>query len=288
MSILIDENTKLIVQGATGRDGSFHTKKMIADGTDVVGGVTPGKGGRDMDGLPIFNSVAEAKEATGANASVIFVPAKFAAAAIREASDAGMPVIVCITEGVPVLDMMEIYHTVHARGQVLIGPNCPGLISPGKCKIGIMPASIHRRGRIGVISRSGTLTYEVVHALTTAGLGQSTCIGIGGDPIIGTGYIDLLERFEADDDTDAVVLIGEIGGDAEERAAEYIREKMKTPVVAFISGRSAPKGKRMGHAGAIISGGQGTAEAKVAAFESAGVPVADTPSAIPGLVAERI
>ena len=288
MSILIDENTKLIVQGATGRDGSFHTKRMMADGTRIVAGVTPGKGGRDMDGLPIFNSVVEAMEATGANASVIFVPAKFAAGAVMEASDAGVPVIICITEGVPVLDMMEIYHTVHGRGQVLIGPNCPGLISPGKCKIGIMPASIHRQGRIGVISRSGTLTYEVVHALTGAGMGQSTCIGIGGDPIIGTGYLDLLERFEADQDTDAVVLIGEIGGDAEERAAEYIREKMKTPVVAFISGRSAPKGKRMGHAGAIISGGQGTAEAKVEAFEAANVPVAETPSAIPALIAERI
>jgi succinyl-CoA synthetase alpha subunit len=288
MSILIDENTKVIVQGATGRDGSFHTKKMIADGTRIVGGVTPGKGGSELDGLPIFNTVAEAKEATGANASVIFVPARFAAGAVMEASDAGMPLIVCITEGVPVLDMMEIYYTVHSRGQVLIGPNCPGLISPGKCKIGIMPAPIHKKGRIGVISRSGTLTYEVVHALTGAGMGQSTCIGIGGDPIIGTGYLDLLERFEADPDTDAVVLIGEIGGDAEERAAEYIAEKMKTPVVAFISGRSAPEGKRMGHAGAIISGGQGTAEAKVAAFEAAGVPVADTPSAIPALIAERI
>lgn len=288
MSILINRDTRVIVQGATGRDGSFHTQKMIADGTNIVAGVTPGKGGTELDGLPIFDTVAEARKATEANASVIFVPARFAAAAIKEASEAGMPVIICITEGVPVLDMMEIYHTVHSRGQVLIGPNCPGLISPGKCKIGIMPASIHKEGNIGVISRSGTLTYEVVHALSGAGMGQSTCVGIGGDPIIGTGYLDLLERFEADDDTDAVVLIGEIGGDAEERAAEYIAEKMKTPVVAFISGRSAPKGKRMGHAGAIISGGQGTAEAKVAAFEAVGVPVADTPSAIPALVAERI
>jgi len=288
MSILIDENTKVMVQGATGRDGSFHTGKMVQDGTKIVAGVTPGKGETDVNGVPIFNTVTEAKEATGADASVIFVPAKFASSAIREASDAGMPLIICITEGVPVLDMVEIYHLVHSRGQVLIGPNCPGLISPGKSKIGIMPTSIHKQGNVGVISRSGTLTYEVVHELTRAGLGQSTCIGVGGDPIIGTGYIDLLERFEADEDTDAVVLIGEIGGDAEERAAEYIRENMKTPVVSFISGRSAPKGKRMGHAGAIISGGMGTAEAKVAAFEAAGVPVAETPGEIPGLVKKRL
>ena len=288
MSILIDENTRVIVQGVTGRDGSFHARRMRDDGTQIVGGVTPGKGGSDVDGIPVFNTVAEAKEATGANASVIFVPARFATDAIKEASDAGMPLIACITEGVPVLDMVEIYHTVHSRGQVLIGPNCPGLISPGKCKIGIMPASIHQPGGVGVISRSGTLTYEVVHALTGAGMGQSTGIGIGGDPIIGTGYLDLLERFEADPETEAVVIIGEIGGDSEERAAEFIAANMDTPVVAFISGRSAPKGKRMGHAGAIISGGQGTAEAKVAAFEAAGVPVADTPSAIPGLVARQL
>lgn len=288
MSILIDENTKVIVQGATGRDGSFHTGRMKADGTNIVGGVTPGKGGTNLDGIPIFNSVAEAKKATGADASVIFVPARFASAAVKEASDAGIPVIICITEGVPVLDMVEIYHLVRSRGQVLVGPNCPGLISPGKSKIGIMPASIHKQGNIGVISRSGTLTYEVVHALSNAGMGQSTCVGIGGDPIIGTGYLDLLERFEADEGTDAVVLIGEIGGDAEERAAEYIKASMKTPVVAFISGRSAPEGKRMGHAGAIISGGKGTAEAKVEAFEAVGVPVADTPSAIPALVAEKL
>lgn len=288
MSILIDENTKVIVQGATGRDGSFHAGRMKADGTKIVAGVTPGKGGTDVDGIPIFNSVAEARKATGAEASVIFVPARFASAAVKEASDAGIPVIICITEGVPVLDMVEIYHLVRSRGQVLIGPNCPGLISPGKSKIGIMPASIHKKGNIGVISRSGTLTYEVVHALSNAGMGQSTCVGIGGDPIIGTGYLDLLERFEADEGTDAVVLIGEIGGDAEERAAEYIQSSMKTPVVAFISGRSAPEGKRMGHAGAIISGGKGTAVAKVEAFEAVGVPVADTPSAIPALVAAKL
>ena len=288
MSILLDENTKVIVQGITGRDGSFHAARMKADGTRVVGGVTPGKGGAEVDGMPVFNSVDEAKAAGGADATVIFVPAKFAASAVKEASEAKIPLIICITEGVPVLDMVEIYEMVHSRGQVLIGPNCPGLISPGKSKIGIMPASIHKPGNIGVISRSGTLTYEMVHALSTAGMGQSTCIGVGGDSIIGTGYIDLLERFEADNGTDAVVLIGEIGGDAEERAAEYIADSMSTPVVSFISGRSAPEGKRMGHAGAIISGGQGTAQAKVAAFGEAGVPVADTPSAIPGLVAERI
>ncbi len=287
MSILIDENTRVIVQGATGRDGSFHLRSMKTDGTKIVAGVTPGKGGADVDGIPVFNSVAEAENAGDADASVIFVPAKFASEAMKEASDAGIPLIICITEGVPVLDMVEIYHLVRSRGQVLIGPNSPGLICPGKCKIGIMPASIHKPGKVGVISRSGTLTYEVVHALTQAGLGQSTCIGIGGDSIIGTGYLDLLERFEADEGTDAVVLIGEIGGDTEERAAEFIRASMLTPVVAFISGRSAPEGKRMGHAGAIISGGQGTAEAKVAAFKAVGVPVADTPNAIPALIANR-
>jgi len=287
MSILIDEKTKVIVQGATGRDGSFHAARMKEDGTNIVAGVTPGKGGAELNGIPIFNSVVEAKEASGADASVIFVPAKFASAAMMEASGAGVPLIICITEGVPVLDMVKIYHLVRSRAQVLIGPNCPGLISPGKSKIGIMPASIHKQGKVGVISRSGTLTYEVVHALTQAGLGQSTCIGIGGDPIIGTGYIDLLERFEADENTDAVVLIGEIGGDAEEQAAEFIKTSMQTPVVAFISGRSAPEGKRMGHAGAIISGGQGTAVAKVTAFEAIGVPVADTPGEIPALVANR-
>jgi len=288
MSILVDKNTRVIVQGATGRDGSFHTRKMKEDGTNIVGGITPGKGGLKLDTIPIFDSVSEAKEATGANASVIFVPAKFASSAIIEASDASIPLIVCITEGVPVLDMVKIYHLVRSRSGVLIGPNCPGLISPGECKIGIMPAPIHRRGSIGVISRSGTLTYEVVNCLSNADMGQSTCIGIGGDPIIGTDYIELLELFEADKNTDAVVLIGEIGGDSEERAADFIRRKMKKPVVAFVSGRSAPEGKRMGHAGAIISGGQGTAAAKVAAFKAANVAVADTPSEIPGLVARQL
>jgi len=288
MSILIDKRTGVIVQGATGRDGSFHSRKMKEDGTNIVGGVTPGRGGSKLDSIPIFNSVSEAKKATGANTSVIFVPAKFASSAIIEASDAGIPLIVCITEGIPVLDMVSIYHLVRSRSGVLIGPNCPGLISPGLCKVGIMPASIHRQGNVGVISRSGTLTYEVVNALSNADMGQSTCVGIGGDPIIGTGYIELLERFEADKDTDAVVLIGEIGGNAEERAADFVREKMTKPVVAFVSGRSAPEGKRMGHAGAIISGGQGTAAAKEAAFEAAGVMVADTPSEIPGLVSRQL
>jgi len=288
MSILIDKRTGVIVQGATGRDGSFHSRKMKEDGTNIVGGVTPGRGGSKLDSIPIFNSVSEAKKATGANASVIFVPAKSASSAIIEASDAGIPLIVCITEGIPVLDMVSIYHLVRSRSGVLIGPNCPGLISPGLCKVGIMPASIHRQGNVGVISRSGTLTYEVVNALSNADMGQSTCVGIGGDPIIGTGYIELLERFEADKDTDAVVLIGEIGGNAEERAADFVREKMTKPVVAFVSGRSAPEGKRMGHAGAIISGGQGTAAAKEAAFEAAGVMVADTPSEIPGLVSRQL
>jgi len=288
MSILIDRNTRVIVQGATGRDGSFHSRKMKTDGTSIVGGVTPGKGKSKLDSIPIFNSVAEAKKTTDANASVIFVPARFASSAIIEASDAGIPLIVCITEGIPVLDMVKIYHLIHSRSSVLIGPNCPGLISPGLCKVGIMPASIHRQGNIGLISRSGTLTYEVVNALSKADMGQSTCVGIGGDPIIGTGYIELLKLFEADRDTDAVVLIGEIGGNSEEEAADFIKRKMKKPVVAFVSGRSAPEGKRMGHAGAIISGGQGTAEVKVAAFRAAGVMVAETPSEIPQLISNQL
>lgn len=288
MSILIDENTHVIVQGVTGRDGSFHAKTMLADGTKVVGGVTPGKGGGDVEGIPVFNSVAEAQAARRADASVIFVPAKFASAAVREAADAGVPLIACITEGVPVLEMLENYYYVREKGVRLIGPNCPGLISPGKSKIGIMPLRIHEPGGIGVISRSGTLTYEVVYNLTLAGLGQSTCIGIGGDPIIGTGFIDLLEMFEKDPHTTGVVLIGEIGGEDEEAAAEYIKSRVSKPVVAFISGRSAPPGKRMGHAGAIISGGRGTAEAKVQAFAEAGVPVAKKPDEIPGLLQERL
>ncbi len=287
MSILIDDNTQVIVQGITGRDGSFHAKTMLADGTKVVAGVTPGKGGSEMEGIPVYNSVAEAQLAHRIDASVIFVPAKFASAAIREAADAGVPLIVCITEGVPVLEMLENYYYVGEKGVRLIGPNCPGLISPGKCKIGIMPLRIHRPGGIGVISRSGTLTYEVVYNLTAAGLGQSTCVGIGGDPIIGTGFIDLLALFENDPDTTGVVLIGEIGGEDEEAAAQYIKDNMSKPVVAFVSGRSAPAGKRMGHAGAIISGGKGTAEAKVRAFTEAGVAVAEKPDEIPGLLHGR-
>ncbi len=288
MSILVDSNTQVIVQGITGRDGSFHAKAMLGDGTKIVGGVTPGKGGSEIEGIPVYNSVKEAQDAVRVDASVIFVPAKFASQAVREAADAGVPLIACITEGVPVLEMLANYYYVRERGVRLIGPNCPGLISPGKCKIGIMPLRIHEPGGIGVISRSGTLTYEVVYNLTTSGLGQSTCVGIGGDPIIGTGFIELLEMFEQDDDTTGVVLIGEIGGEDEEAAAEYIANNMTKPVVAFISGRSAPAGKRMGHAGAIISGGKGTAEAKVAAFGAAGVPVAEKPDEIPGLLKDRL
>jgi succinyl-CoA synthetase alpha subunit len=288
MGILIDENTKVIVQGITGRDGSFHAAGMLDYGTKVVGGVTPGKGGQEVHGLPVFDTVKEAVASTGADTSVIFVPARFAGAAMREAADGGIRLVVCITEGVPVMEMVENYAYIRERGVRLIGPNCPGLITPGKSKVGIMPGHIHTTGHIGVISRSGTLTYEVVYNLTASGLGQSTGIGIGGDPIVGTGYIELLEMFEADADTQGVVIIGEIGGDDEEQAAEYIKGSMRKPVVAFISGRTAPPGKRMGHAGAIISGGKGTAEAKIQAFDEASVPVADRPDEIPELLKERL
>ncbi|MFP4638065.1 MAG: succinate--CoA ligase subunit alpha [Spirochaetaceae bacterium] len=288
MSILIDEKTNVIVQGITGRDGSFHARTMLGDGTRVIAGVTPGKGGREAEGVPVYDSVAEAVSHHRVDASVIFVPAKFAGAAIREATDAGVPLIIAITEGIPELEMLETYHYVRSSGSRLIGPNCPGLISPGKTKIGIMPWRIHKQGKVGVISRSGTLTYEVVYNLTTAGMGQSTCVGIGGDPIVGSSFIDMLELFEADSGTDGVVVIGEIGGEDEEAAAEYIRSHMSKPVVAFISGRTAPPGKRMGHAGAIISGGKGTPAAKVKAFQDAGVPVADKPDEIPGLLAARL
>ena len=288
MGILIDRDTKVLVQGITGRDGSFHAASMLEYGTKVVGGVTPGKGGQEVHGLPVFNTVVEAVEATGAGCSVIFVPARFATAAMREAADGGIGLIVCITEGVPVLEMLGNYHYIREKGARLIGPNCPGLINPGQSKVGIMPGHIHKPGGIGVISRSGTLTYEVVYNLTLKGLGQSTCVGIGGDPVIGTGYIDLLELFEADPGTQAVVIIGEIGGEDEEQAAEYITASVSKPVVSFISGRTAPPGKRMGHAGAIISGGKGTAEAKVKAFQEAGVPVADRPDQIPELIGERL
>ncbi len=284
MSILIDETTNVIVQGATGRDGSFHARQMVADGTKIVAGVTPGKGGQKLDDIPIYSSVQEAQQEHRVDVTVIFVPPKFATGAIKEAADAGVPLIICITEGMPVLEMVENYRYVKEKGLRLIGPNCPGLISPGKCKIGIMPYKIHKEGDIGVISRSGTLTYEVVYNLTVNGMGQSTCVGIGGDPIIGTTFTDLLELFEADPGTAGVVVIGEIGGEDEERAAAFVKEKMSKPVVAFISGRTAPPGKRMGHAGAIISGGKGTPQAKVAAFEDAGVKVADKPDEIPGLM----
>ena len=276
MSILVDENTRLIVQGITGRDGSFHTEQMLAYGTKVVGGVTPGKGGQEVHGLPVFNTVQEAVDQEQANATVIYVPAKFAPAAVIEAAEANIQLIICITEGVPVMDMIEVYHMVKAKGLTLIGPNCPGCISPGKAKIGIMPGQIHKPGKVGVISRSGTLTYEIVYALTNLGIGQSTCVGIGGDPIIGTRYRDLLPKFEADPDTEAIVMVGEIGGDEEEKTAAFIKEHISKPVFAFIVGHSAPEGKQMGHAGAIVSGGAGTAESKTNALNGAGVPVAKT------------
>jgi succinyl-CoA synthetase alpha subunit len=288
MSILIDRGTKVLVQGITGHDGSFHTSSMLEYGTRLVGGVTPGKGGQEVHGTPVFNTVKEAVSKTGADCSVIFVPPKFASSALREAADNGIPLIVCITEGIPVLEMITNYSYLKERNCRLIGPNCPGVISPGKCKVGIMPGRIHRQGGIGVISRSGTLTYEVVYNLTLAGMGQSTCIGIGGDPVVGSGFIELLEMFEGNEQTEGVALIGEIGGEDEEAAAEFIKKNMSKPVVAFISGRTAPPGKRMGHAGAIISGGKGTAEAKIRAFENAGVPVAARPDEVPGMLKELL
>lgn len=284
MSILVDEQTKVIVQGITGRDGSFHAASMLEYGTKVVGGVTPGKGGKTVGTIPVFNTVAEAVEKTGAECSVVFVPAAFAPNAVREAADNGISLVVCITEGVPVLRMVDLYHELRDKGVCLIGPNCPGIVSPGKCKVGIMPGQIHKPGGVGVISRSGTLTYEVVYDLTEQNMGQSTCIGIGGDPIVGTGYVDLLEMFEKDEQTDAIVLIGEIGGEAEEEAAAFIKTFVSKKVVAFISGRTAPPGKRMGHAGAIISGGKGGAEAKVEALKDARVVVVDSPDQIPDAI----
>jgi succinyl-CoA synthetase alpha subunit len=288
MSILINKDTKVIVQGITGRDGAFHTSKMKDYGTNVVGGISPGKGGSDVGGIPVFNTVEEAVKATGANASVIFVPAAFAGDAILEASYAGVELVICITEGVPVQDMIKVTPVLKKNGTKLIGANCPGLITPGECLIGILPGGIFTPGNIGFISRSGTLTYEVVNMLTEAGLGQTTCVGIGGDPVSGLYFMDLLEMFENDPATKAVVLIGEIGGDAEEKAANFIKEKMTKPVVAFIAGQSAPPGKRMGHAGAIISSGAGTAEEKIKAFAEAGVPVAKEPGEIPGLVKAKL
>ena len=286
MSVLVDENTRLFVQAITGAEGSFHTKQMIDYGTQVVGGATPGKGGQEFEGVPVFNTVAEGVAATSANASVIFVPPPFAADAIMEAADAGLELIVCITEGIPEADMVKAYQYVQARSSRLIGPNCPGIISPGKCKIGIMPGFIHQPGRIGIISRSGTLTYETVGQLSERGLGQSTAIGIGGDPIIGTRFVDALALFKDDAETDAVVMIGEIGGSAEEEAAAYVKEHYDKPVVGFIAGRTAPPGRRMGHAGAIISGGKGTADDKMAALRDAGIHVCESPAEI-GETVER-
>ena len=274
MSILVDENSRIVVQGITGKEGTFHTEQMINYGTIVAAGVTPGKGGQKVGDVPVFNTVEEAVAKENANTSCIFVPPPFAADTILEAASAGIGVIVCITEGIPVMDMVKVASYLRGKETVLIGPNCPGIISPGKCKIGIMPGPIHKPGDIGVISRSGTLTYEVVDQLTKIGLGQSTCIGIGGDPIIGTTFIDHLKRFKDDPDTRGVVLIGEIGGSAEEEAAQYIQAEFNKPVISFIAGQTAPPGKRMGHAGAIISGGKGKAEDKIAALESAGITVA--------------
>ncbi len=286
MSVLVDKNTRLIVQGLTGKEGTFHALQMRDYGTNIVGGVTPGKGGTTHEGFPVFNSVADAVKETGANASVIYVPPPFAADAIMEAADSELPLIVCITEGIPSLDMVKAFAYVSARTSRLIGPNCPGVISPGQCKVGIMPARIHLEGRVGVVSRSGTLTYEAVGQLTALGIGQSTCIGIGGDPIIGTTQKDALMLFNNDPDTDAIVMIGEIGGSAEEEAAEYVKAHVKKPVVGFICGQTAPPGRRMGHAGAIIAGGKGTAEEKMKAMTAAGIHVVQSPADIGAKVKE--
>lgn len=288
MSILIDEKTPVIVQGMTGDKGTFHAKEMIEYGTNVVGGVTPGKGGQEVHGRPVFNSVREAKDATGANCAIIYVPAKFAKAAIIEDLEAEMELIICISEGLPLLDMVEVRAAMRGSSSRLIGPNCPGVITPGECKVGIMPGHIHQPGPIGVVSRSGTLTYEVVYNLSREGIGQSTCVGIGGDPIIGTRFIDVLELFNKDEATQGIVMVGEIGGQDEQIAAEYIKKEISKPMVGFIAGRTAPKGKRMGHAGAIISSGDSTAEAKRAILQDAGVHVVDFPDEIPAFFQQKV
>ena len=288
MSILVGNDTRLLVQGITGREGAFHTEQMVEYGTNVVAGVTPGKKGQTVAGVPVFDTVKDAVAETGANTSIIYVPARFAPDAIYEAVDNGIALVICITEGVPVNDMIPVYHHVREKGARLIGPNCPGLITPGEAKVGIMPGFIHEPGKVGLVSRSGTLTYEVVDALTKAGLGQSSAVGIGGDPVIGTSFVDVLELFQNDPDTEAIVMIGEIGGDDEEVAAEFIKANVTKPMAGFIAGRTAPPGKRMGHAGAIISGGAGTAEGKIAALEAAGVKVADSPSQVPQLLKQAM
>jgi len=288
MSILVDQNSKVIVQGITGRDGAFHTEQMLEYGTNVVGGVTPGKGGQDVHGVSVFNTVQEAKEQTQANTAVIYVPAKFAKAAVLEDIKSGIDLVICITEGLPVLDVVEIKKAMKGTSTRLIGPNCPGVISPGKAKVGIMPGHIHKPGSIGVVSRSGTLTYEVVYNLTTNNIGQTSCVGIGGDPIIGTRFIDILEMFMKDDETKGIVIVGEIGGQDEQIAAEFIKKEVTKPVVGFIAGRTAPAGKRMGHAGAIISSGDSTAEAKREILKNAGVRVVDFPDEIPSALKNKI
>ncbi|HEX5903944.1 MAG TPA: succinate--CoA ligase subunit alpha [Actinomycetota bacterium] len=284
MAILVDEDTKVVVAGITGSEGTFHALRNRSYGTQVVAGVTPGKGGQNVEGIPVFDTVADAVEATGANTSLVFVPARFASEAIYEAADASVGLIVCITEGIPVRDMAQVVVSLRGTGAALVGPNCPGVISPGRSNVGIIPGEICTPGRVGLVSRSGTLTYQIVHELTQRGIGQSTCVGMGGDPVHGIGFIGSLERFEADPDTDLVVMIGEIGGDDEERAAEYVRDRMSKPVVAYIAGFTAPPGKRMGHAGAIITGSSGTAQGKAEALETAGVKVGRTPTEVAELV----